>query len=84
MGLKIKIPTNSDGSINVEEFKRVIQNAKQDFAEKSEILSANEHGFVANALKLQLDENSYLFQFCELDKVIKNLNKENNLDRKQK
>jgi len=83
-GLKIEIPKNPDGSINAQEFKKVVQEAKENFAEKSKTMWTEEYPFVANALKFELDEDIYLKQFCELDKVIKMLNTEHNLDYKQK
>ena len=79
-GVKIEIPKKKDGSIDGESLFKAMREANENFEQKSELLSAEKHPFVANVLKTKIDEDVYLIQFCELIKVINELNKENNLD----
>ena len=81
-GMKIKIPKDSEGNINFEEFMKTVQEAKENFSKKSEFLSADENPVIANVLKFEIDKNGYIKQFIELNKVILELNKEHNLDYK--
>ena len=79
-GVKIEIPKKEDGSIDGESLFKAMREANENFEQKSELLSTEKHPFVANVLKTKIDEDVYLTQFCELIKVINELNKENNLD----
>ncbi len=79
-GIKFQIPKNPDGSINGEEVLKTMKEAKEKSYEECEILSTEENPAIADFLKFMIDEEIYLKQFNELNKVILELNKENNLD----
>ena len=83
-GMKISIPTLPDGSIDGSKFLKTLDDAKRNFNTKSETLWTYENPGIANVLKFKLDENTYLQQFVELHKVLLELNKEHNLDYKEK
>lgn len=81
---KISVPNNADGTINKDEMEKAMKEAPQKIFEEGEFLSTSENPAIANVLKFKMDEEIYLEQFCELNKVILALNKEHNLDYKQK
>ncbi|MBI2044684.1 hypothetical protein HYT23_01360 [Candidatus Pacearchaeota archaeon] len=83
-GMKITIPHLPDGSIDGSKFLNTLDDAKNNFNTKSEILWIDENLGIANVLKFKLDENTYLQQFVELHNVLLGLNKEHNLDYKEK
>ncbi|MBU0460215.1 MAG: hypothetical protein KJ597_02370 [Nanoarchaeota archaeon] len=82
-GMKITIPTLSDGSIDGSKFLQTLGDAKKNFGTMSETLWTDENPGIRNVLKFKLDENTYLQQFVELHKVLLELNKEHNLDYKE-
>ena len=78
-GVRLKIPID----VTEEEFKKLTEDAIKNFSEKSEILSTAENPAIANALKIEIDNKTYLEQFCEFNRKIMDLNKINNLDHNQ-